>query len=177
MRLFDSQELPGHYVSASHQKPASMAIIKRKNGINFFSFIAVLWILIRMGVGSDPHYFAGSGSVSGSRSRAWRFGSQQMKKLITLTFFQKISLFCQKYWTFWHWGERRCALNCEYLREFSKKLKTALMGWSGAWGKLIYEKTGSWKIKISWHCPFKSDCTIPASSRLWLKTYAVSKLM
>ncbi len=35
-----------------------------------------------------------------------------------------------------------------------KKLKTALMGYSGARGKLIHEKTP--KSKISWHCPFKS---------------------
>jgi hypothetical protein len=32
-------------------------------------------------------------------------------------------------------------LSCEYLREFSKKFETALMVYSGAWGKLIHEKT------------------------------------
>ena len=33
-----------------------------------------------------------------------------------------------------------CTLSCEYLREFFKKFETALMGYSGAWGKLIREK-------------------------------------
>jgi hypothetical protein len=32
-------------------------------------------------------------------------------------------------------------LSCEYLREFWKKFETALMVYSGAWGKLIHEKT------------------------------------
>ena len=31
-------------------------------------------------------------------------------------------------------------LSYEYLREFSKKFETTLMVYSGAWGKLIYEK-------------------------------------
>jgi hypothetical protein len=31
-------------------------------------------------------------------------------------------------------------LSCEYLREFSKKFETALLVYSGAWGKLIHEK-------------------------------------
>ncbi len=31
-------------------------------------------------------------------------------------------------------------LSCENLREFSKKFETALMGYSGAWGKPIHEK-------------------------------------
>ncbi len=34
----------------------------------------------------------------------------------------------------------------------SKKYQTALMGYPGAWGKLIHEK--NLKSKISWHCPF-----------------------
>ncbi len=42
--------------------------------------------------------------------------------------------------------------SCEYLREFSKKFETVLMGYSGAGGKLIDEKNQ--KQKISWHCPF-----------------------
>jgi hypothetical protein len=32
-------------------------------------------------------------------------------------------------------GGRWCTLICEYLREFSKKFETVLMGYSGAWGK------------------------------------------
>ncbi len=53
--------------------------------------------------------------------------------------------------TIWH---RWQTLNCEYLREFSKKFETVLMDHSGAGGKLIHEKNQ--KQKISWHCPFKS---------------------
>jgi hypothetical protein len=34
-----------------------------------------------------------------------------------------------------------------------KKFETTLMEYSGAWGKLIHQKT--LKLKISWHCPFK----------------------
>ncbi len=46
----------------------------------------------------------------------------------------------------------------ENLREFSKNLKTTLMGFSGDWGKLIYEK--NLKSKMSWHCPFKDNLFI-----------------
>jgi hypothetical protein len=45
-------------------------------------------------------------------------------------------------------------MSCNYLREFSKKIETALMVYSGAWGKLIHEKNQ--KSKISWHFPFKN---------------------
>jgi hypothetical protein len=34
-------------------------------------------------------------------------------------------------------------LTCEYLREFSKKIKTVLMGYFVAGGKLIHEKNRS----------------------------------
>ncbi len=47
---------------------------------------------------------------------------------------------------------RWSTLSCEYLREFSKKFETVLLGYSGAGGKLIDEKNQ--KQKISWHCPF-----------------------
>jgi hypothetical protein len=40
----------------------------------------------------------------------------------------------------------RCTLSCEYLREFSKTFGTALMVYSGAWGKLIHEKHQKSKI-------------------------------
>ncbi len=46
-----------------------------------------------------------------------------------------------------------CTLTSEYLRKFSKKFETVLMGYSGAGEKLIHEKNQ--KQKISWHCPFK----------------------
>ena len=65
----------------------------------------------------------------------------------------------QHYWNWWQNFCRRCrwhrwsTFSCEYLREFSKKFETALMVYSGAWGKLIHEKNQ--KSKISWHCPFK----------------------
>jgi hypothetical protein len=37
--------------------------------------------------------------------------------------------------------ENFCPFCCVYLQEFSKKFDTVLMGYSWAWGKLIYEKT------------------------------------
>ncbi len=40
-----------------------------------------------------------------------------------------------------------CTLISEYLREFSKKFETAVMVYSGAWGKLIHEKTRSRKSR------------------------------
>jgi len=54
----------------------------------------------------------------------------------------------------WH---RWQTLSCKYLGEFSKKIETVLMEYSGAGGKLIHEKNQ--KQKISWHCPFKSPST------------------
>ncbi len=50
-----------------------------------------------------------------------------------------------------------CTLTCEYLREFSKKFKTVLLGDSWAGKKLSHEKNQ--KQKISWHCPFKELIT------------------
>ena len=41
---------------------------------------------------------------------------------------------------------RWCTLTREYLREFSKKFETAVMLYSGAWGKLIHEKNQKQKI-------------------------------
>jgi hypothetical protein len=41
----------------------------------------------------------------------------------------------------------KIGLSCEYLREFSKKFDTVLMGYSGNGGKLIHEK--NLKSKIS----------------------------
>jgi len=44
-------------------------------------------------------------------------------------------------------------LSCKNLTEFSKIFETtALIGYLGAWGKLIHEK--NLKSKISWHCSF-----------------------
>jgi hypothetical protein len=42
---------------------------------------------------------------------------------------------------------RWSTLSCEYLREFSKKFETVLMGYSGAGGKLIHKKTRSKKSR------------------------------
>ena len=51
----------------------------------------------------------------------------------------------------WH---RWCTMTCEYLREFSKKFETILIGYSGAGGKLIHKKTRSKKsrdtVPLSW---------------------------
>jgi hypothetical protein len=41
---------------------------------------------------------------------------------------------------------RWCTLNCEYLREFSKKIEIVLMEYSGAGGKLIHERNQKQKI-------------------------------
>jgi hypothetical protein len=41
---------------------------------------------------------------------------------------------------------RWSTLSFEYLREFSKKFETALMVYSGPWGKLIHEKNQKQKI-------------------------------
>ncbi len=67
-------------------------------------------------------------------------------------FWLKIFLICHRCQR-----HRWSTLSCEYLREFSRKFETVLMGYSGAWGKLIDEKNQ--KQKISWHCPFKYTCT------------------
>ncbi len=42
---------------------------------------------------------------------------------------------------------RWCTLTSEYLREFSKKFQTVVMGYSGAGGKLTQEKTRSKKSR------------------------------
>jgi hypothetical protein len=60
-----------------------------------------------------------------------------------------------------HWYQW-CTLTCEYLREFLKKFEMTLMLLSEAWGKMIHEKKQ--KHKISWHCPFDSNC-IPETRR------------
>jgi hypothetical protein len=51
-------------------------------------------------------------------------------------------------------GGQPWAANISANFEFSKKFETALMVYSGAWGKLINEKNQ--KQKIWWHCPFNS---------------------
>jgi hypothetical protein len=46
-------------------------------------------------------------------------------------------------------------LELRYLRDFSKKFETVLIGHSGVGGKLIHKKNQ--RQKISWHCPFKNS--------------------
>jgi hypothetical protein len=41
----------------------------------------------------------------------------------------------------------RCTLTCKYLREFSKKFETVLMGYSGSGGQLIHEKNQKQKFR------------------------------
>jgi hypothetical protein len=41
---------------------------------------------------------------------------------------------------FFHLPPQWFTLNWEYFREFSKKFKTAVMVYSGGWGKLIHGK-------------------------------------
>ncbi len=66
----------------------------------------------------------------------------------------------------WHWW---CTLTCEYLREFSKKFETVLMGHSGAEGKLIHKKTRS----------KKSRDTVPLSldSSWFMKPWKITRCM
>ncbi len=61
--------------------------------------------------------------------------ARSCSKKIIKTLWLKIFFIC-------HWCQRHqwCTLSCEYLREFSKKFETALMVYSGAWGKLIHKK-------------------------------------
>ncbi len=37
-------------------------------------------------------------------------------------------------------GGKFTTLSCEYFRKLSKKFETTLMGYSGAWGKLIFDE-------------------------------------
>ncbi len=55
----------------------------------------------------------------------------------------------------------RCTLSCEYLRKFSQKFETALMVYSGAWGKWFMKKT--WSRKYCGTVPLKAN-SIPVSS-------------
>ncbi len=68
-------------------------------------------------------------------------------------FWLKIFSICHCHQCQWH---QWCTLSCEYLRKFSKKFETALIVYSGAWGKLIHEKTIS----------RKSRGTVPLNSKL-----------
>jgi hypothetical protein len=40
-----------------------------------------------------------------------------------------------------------CTLTCKYLQEFSKKIETVLMGYSGAGGKLVHDKNQKQKSR------------------------------
>ncbi len=51
---------------------------------------------------------------------------------------------------------RWCTLSCKYLCEFSTKFKTAILGYSGAWGNLIQEKNLSQKSRGT--VPLKNFC-------------------
>ncbi len=51
-------------------------------------------------------------------------------------------------------------LTCEYLREFSKKFETVLMGYSGARGKLIHKKNRSKKSRDTVPLSFKYKVNI-----------------
>ncbi len=64
-----------------------------------------------------------------------------------------IKIFCLETFSICHRCQQHRTLSCENIREFPKKFETALMGYSGTWGKLIHEKIWSRK---SWG-PFKID--------------------
>ncbi len=53
----------------------------------------------------------------------------------------------------------------DYLREFSKKIETISMAYSGARGTLIYEK--NLKSKTSCQTPFKYDMELDVESLFW----------
>jgi hypothetical protein len=69
-------------------------------------------------------------------------------------------------------------LTWEYLREFSKKLETVLMGYSGAGGKLIMKKTRTKKFRdtvplkeprnliVAWQAVTTTLFDVPAPHRL-----------
>ncbi len=81
-----------------------------------------------------------------------------------------------------HWW---CTLSCEYLREFSKKFKTALMVYSGAWGKLIHEKkTRSRKsrdtVPLSYHpvvCLWSGFMMCTMFLSMWISNTAAVAMM
>ncbi len=66
--------------------------------------------------------------------------------------------------------DRWCTLTCEYLREFSKKFEMVLREYSGAGGKLRYDKNQ--KQKISWHCPFKWFLAILSAVLVLISLYS-----
>ncbi len=93
----------------------------------------------------------------------WQNWGQNLPPVISVTICHRCHWyrrqFCRRCrwhrWQIWHrccWY-RWCTLTSKYLREFSKKFETVLMGYSGAGGKLTHEKNQ--KQKILWHCPFK----------------------
>jgi hypothetical protein len=92
------------------------------------------------GSGTVINYGSGSGSdfltSYGSGS-----GSTRQKVMVPTVPVHNTGYRCQLH--------RWCTLSCEYLCEFSKKFETALMVpvYSGAWGKLIHEKTRSRKSR------------------------------
>ncbi len=77
---------------------------------------------------------------------------------------------------------RWCILTCEYLREFSKKFETVLMGYSGAGGKLIHEKPEAKKLvtlslEVGKNFPVNSTLHVHMLldkiwCRLWIKEFS-----
>ncbi len=63
---------------------------------------------------------------------------------------------------------RRSTLICEYLREFSKKFKTAPMEYLWAWGALIHEKTWARKsrVRLPLKVPPKGDAMTMCHGRI-----------
>jgi hypothetical protein len=64
-------------------------------------------------------------------------------------------------WQICHWCQR-CTLSCEYFRELSNKFEPALIGYSGAWGKMFHEKK-TWSRK--------SRDTVPLNFLLHVQNY------
>ncbi len=58
---------------------------------------------------------------------------------------------------------------------FKQKFETSLMGYSGAWGKLIHEK--NLKLKISWLCPLSWFQKLQIKNRFGFQKVAVSQFI
>ncbi len=130
---------PGHFWALKWQRA-------KRNDENSRIRIRIL-LMVLPDKGTDTKFFA-SGIFHGSPS------PKPLKTTLeSLQMFSRIrGDISQVKVLHWYQRHRWWTLSCKYLREFSKNFETALMVYSGAWGKLIHEKNQ--KSKISWHCPF-----------------------
>ncbi len=76
---------------------------------------------------------------------------------------------CHEIFDFWFFHESFSAkpLTCEYLREFSEKFETVLMGYSGAGAKLIHEKKPEAKNPFNVHQVLRIRIQVIFSRLIW----------